>query len=153
MVKDWKAFREEAAKAAEDGYILILGDLCPELEEITIECLLTAKSNGFNILQLCNKRVAMNSSLLMYHWGSCTLDNDEISAIVSGEKWPLERIFMAQHLQVEEISRRTKVAKQTLESFASQEREFSGREALELGFIDEIIDSLPGPVKMPELEK
>ena len=46
MIKDWKMYREQALKLAEEGTILVYGEFCPEMEEIVLDALQVARSKG-----------------------------------------------------------------------------------------------------------
>ncbi len=197
MIKKWETYREEALKMAEEGYILIFGEFCPELEEIVMECLLIAMSkgkkqatllinsfggknhaynsikgtmavsglkftgivlgyamsNGFHILQLCHKRVATKTSTVMFHFGTAQFSNNEIAAVRRGETWPIDHMLQKEMLEAEAVSKRTKVALKTLIGYAEQERDFTGQEAINAGFLDEVIDDLPAEIVIPKLEQ
>ena len=106
-----------------------------------------AYSNGFNILQQCNRKLAVHESLIMFHWGRQYLNNNELAAIVSGETWPIDNAKREVMYIAEQASDRSGVPIEKLIEFALYERYFSAEEALRLNFIDEIIKDLPQKVK------
>lgn len=196
MIKDWKSYREQALRMAEDGYILVFGEFCPELEEIVIDSLFLAKSKGkkqvtllinsfggknsaynsikgamtvsglkfvgivlgyaksnaFHLLQLCHKRIALKITTLMFHWGSYQFNNSEISATRRGETWPLDLMIQCELLEAECVSKRTGMPLEKLIEYAEQERNFTGADAVKVGFVDELIDDLPADIKIPNLD-
>jgi ATP-dependent protease ClpP protease subunit len=52
MIKDWKTFRDQSLKLSLEGSILIYGEFCKELEEIVLDSLLVARSEGYKDITL-----------------------------------------------------------------------------------------------------
>lgn len=102
-----------------------------------------ARSNGFRLLQTCKRRVAHSNALLVFHWGHYMLDNSELSAIVKGHSWVAQHIQNVHLTSLEEVNERTGVPIETLIEFATLQRTFTAREALEIGFIDEVVYDIP----------
>ncbi len=105
-----------------------------------------ACSNAFNLLQQCKNRVATRDALLMFHWGTYPLDNQELATLIAGEIWPIELAKKSKTLWLEQVSQRTGVAQATLIEFALHERGFYGEEALAINFLDEVVKDLPAQV-------
>ncbi len=107
-----------------------------------------ACSNAFQLLQQCNKRIAVVDSVLIFHWGSQVLDNQQLAALISGDTWPIEHALNIELVTAQSISERTGVSVEQLKDFAWQEREFSAQEALKMNFIDEILQEVPQNVEL-----
>lgn len=106
-----------------------------------------AASNGFNMLQQCNERVAVRDAMLMFHWGQQQFSNQMLAAMVAGETWPVELAVEKELLYARQVSERTGVSMDDLMRFALYERYFTASQALAIHFIDSIIDDLPAKVK------
>jgi ATP-dependent protease ClpP protease subunit len=106
-----------------------------------------ARSNGFRLLQVCTTRKALVNSGLMFHWGSTSLENSELAAIMAGQTWVIDHIKERNSAWLQETSERTKVPIDELVSYALYERDFTAAEALALGFIDEVVTAPPVPSK------
>ncbi|OGM28407.1 hypothetical protein A2801_02655 [Candidatus Woesebacteria bacterium RIFCSPHIGHO2_01_FULL_41_10] len=102
-----------------------------------------AFSNGFNILQQCSVRKAVRDAAFMFHWGSQSLNNAELDALIAGEKWVVETIIEREMLTLVQVSERTGVPVKDLKKYAARERYFTAKQAKEIGFLDEIIPDLP----------
>ena len=102
-----------------------------------------ARSNGFRLLQLCEKRLAIPGANLMFHWGSCSLGNADISALMDGQDWPIEHIKRVRFAYASEIAARTGISLEALMQYANYERQFTAEQALEVGLLDEIIPRIP----------
>jgi ATP-dependent protease ClpP protease subunit len=111
-----------------------------------------ARSNGFRILQHCHKRKAISNANLLWHWGTVGLNNGEIAAIMDGQSWPMERIKVLRDTSLQEIFNRTGVSIEKLMEYALYERDFMASEALELNFIDEILEDVPSKIKKKSSE-
>lgn len=104
-------------------------------------------SNGFNLLQQCDKRIAIRDSTLMFHWGSQRLSNSEIAAIIKGDTWPIENLVEDELNSARQVSDRTGIHIDVLKEFALYERRFKPKDAKSLNIIDEIILDLPDKVR------
>ncbi len=110
-----------------------------------------AHSNAFQLLQLCSHWQAVRTSSLKFHWGSYTHDNAEIAAILAGAAWPIERVKAVELEEAEFVSRRTGVSLSMLQEFALYDRTFLATEALNMNFLDELLDDLPTVASITEL--
>lgn len=191
LILDWKQFRELAISLVDDGYILVFGKFCDELEQVVTECILSAQkkgkkqmtmlinsnggtdtcfngikaammlteiefiglvmsnaqSNAFRLLQHCHKRKAIRNAFLMWHWGNTGFGNGQIAAVMRGQDWPYKHMKAWRDASLQEIHERTGVSIEELQEFADFERRFMATEALELNFIDEILEDVPAKIK------
>lgn len=195
MIRDWKNLREQSLRLANEGYLLIYGDFCSELEEIVLECIDVVKqkghkkavvlinstgganscynaikgalvasglrtvgyvlgyalSNAFLTLQLCEKRFAIESADLLFHWGWYKLGNQELASIVAGKTWVLEHVISVQMVETEMVSKRTGIPVKTLMEYALYNRHFTANEGLKLKMIDEIVVAPPTALDLSSL--
>jgi len=106
-----------------------------------------ASSNGFRLLQHCHKRQAIRNAMLMFHWGQWPLGNSELAALLAGQNWPLDLLLEARRTILQEVHQRTGVSIDQLTEFALYERFFTAEQALQLNFIDKVIDDIPTKMK------
>ncbi len=106
-----------------------------------------ARSNGFNLLQLCTKRQALAGSGLVFHFGWWKFNNAELVAMVRGDAWPVERAVEDRTRMMGELAERSGQPIDFLLALAQAERELSGNEAKQMGFVDEILDALPAKAR------
>jgi ATP-dependent protease ClpP protease subunit len=182
---DWKRYRDDAEKMlTTEGWIPIFERFCPELENIIVSLIFSAKnrkkdfvtliinsnggsisslvaiksalkitmvktvgivmgkarSAGFQLLQQCDVRYAVNGSYLMPHWGSGSFGNNELAAIMSGDLWPIEHEKSIRGLLFNDVQKRTGMDPEELQKIYDTDRDFTAEEALGLNFIDKVID-------------
>jgi ATP-dependent protease ClpP protease subunit len=100
-----------------------------------------AHSSAFILLQACDKRIALDGSTLVLHWGGTRFDNNELVAVVAGETWPFDNRRQGNLSIMSEISRRTGVPMDKLIGYANSERYFTAQEALSANLVDEVLSS------------
>jgi ATP-dependent protease ClpP protease subunit len=106
-----------------------------------------AYSNGFNILQACHTREALSGANLMFHWGSQTFNNAELTALIDGEAWVLEFAIERELQTMRMVAKRTGISEKELRKIAAQERYYPAKFALKANMIDRILDVIPAKVK------
>lgn len=102
-----------------------------------------AYSNGFNILQACHKREILSGANVLFHWGSQQIGNNMLNALINGKKWVPEYIVEKELVVLRFVSKRTGISEKVLMELAAEERMIPAKFALELGMVDEIIDTIP----------
>jgi ATP-dependent protease ClpP protease subunit len=103
----------------------------------------TASSSAFMLLQVCRRRIAYPTATFCMHWGQYTLDNTALAACMNGDNWPLEamRTYLMQMYAIDKS--RVNIPEEQLIKMMNEERIFTASQALDMGFIDEIIDVQP----------
>lgn len=127
-----------------DTFSAIKGAMSDSSIEFTGMVVSKAKSSAFHLLQHCHRRIALKDANLMFHWGTQRLNNGDISSLMDGDTWVLDHLVRLRKQSAEDVSKRSGVVSVAdLYKFALYEREFSGEEAKDFGFVDEVIDGLP----------
>lgn len=109
-----------------------------------------ARSCGFDLLQYCHWRVATSNTNLLLHYGGSGLDNGELSAIMEDHEYVIQYHKKRLERSLQDISFRTGVPREKLHEYSRFERNILAEEALELGFLDEVISSVPRSEKPNE---
>ena len=102
-----------------------------------------ARSAGFILLQYCNWRVATVNTNLLVHYGGSGLGNEELTAIMEDHEYVVSYHKKRLEQMIREISQRTGVSREKLHEYSRFERDILAQEALELGFLDEVLSSVP----------
>lgn len=105
-----------------------------------------ASSNGFRLLQHCQKRQAIRNALIMMHWGQISFNNQELAAIMAGETWPLDLIREIKETTLTEVCQRTGIGHDKLVEYSLYERFFTAQQAKDINFIDEVVTDVPAMV-------
>lgn len=108
-----------------------------------------ARSCGFLLLQYCNWRVALSTSSILFHFGYRPLYNSELTAIVEDTEWVLNHYKMQLNLWIDQVSERTGLSREAIIDLGKYERDILAQKALEMGLLDEVINSVPKSVKPP----
>jgi ATP-dependent protease ClpP protease subunit len=94
-----------------------------------------AQSAGFRILQACDRRLAYPWARFQFHapaLGGCRIDSDRWEQSIKETQYAHEE-------QLEVYARRSGQSIRLCRKWAKEEKSFYAPEALELGFIDEIV--------------
>lgn len=111
-----------------------------------------ALSSGLMLLLHCHKRCAYSAAKILFHWGGSSIRNSEFAALMAG-KDPMEyhRIRLSRMAQI--VSDRTGISIEKLHELALYESSLTADQALELGFIDEILPDVPAKIKQANGKK
>jgi ATP-dependent protease ClpP protease subunit len=102
-----------------------------------------ARSCGFQLLQYCDWRTALSNSFLLVHYGSAKFYNLGLGEIVRDEEELIKRHRARLNRWIEDVSRRTGVSIEKLHLLAARDSDILAEEALELGFLDKVISTIP----------
>jgi len=108
-----------------------------------------AGSAGLLILQHCEWRQANTHSRFVFHYGKVGEDfpNEELGRMVDGKGFIADHITQGRIRMLNEVSARTGTSFERLNRLASEDRPLTAEEALDFGFIDEVISTIPSSVK------
>jgi ATP-dependent protease ClpP protease subunit len=109
-----------------------------------------ARSAGFVLLQYCNWRVATVNTNLLVHYGGSGLWNEELTAIMEDHEYVVAYHKKRLEQMVREIAERSGVSKEKIHEYSRFERDILAQEALEMGFLDEVISLVPKSEKPTE---
>ena len=109
-----------------------------------------ARSAGFILLQYCDWRVATVNTNLLVHYGGSGLGNEELTAIMEDHEYVVNYHKKRLEQMIKDIMERSGVSQMKLHEFSRFERDILAQEALEMGFLDEVISNVPKSVKPPE---
>ena len=103
-----------------------------------------ARSNGLRLLQHCTNRLAFRSSTIQFHWGSLEMKNGDLAAIMDNAVIdPIAHRKRTLGIIAQEIADATGLSLEKLYALARYEQDLNSEEAMEFGFLDEILPDLP----------
>lgn len=108
-----------------------------------------ALSCGFVLLQYCNWRVATVNTNLLVHYGGSGLRNEELTAIMEDHEYVANYHKNRLDQMVKDIMERSGVSQMKLHEYSRFERRILAQEALEMGFLDEVVSTVPKSEKPP----
>lgn len=102
-----------------------------------------AGSAAFDLLQHCDWRVAHANATFLLHYGSSGLNNLDQALLYENSKQALkfEKAKIIEFLDM--YSKRSKLSKREIHELCKADTTMTAKQALEYGFIDEIIETLP----------
>lgn len=100
-------------------------------------------SSAFNLLQHCDWRVGLRSSMFKFHFGSSALGNRSLAAIAHDPDWFIKYMAPLSTNVLKPVITRSGQDIELLTKFAVLETTFTAEMALEYNFIDEVVDCVP----------
>jgi len=97
-----------------------------------------AMSSGLMLLLDCKHRLAYPDSKILFHWGGSSLSNSEFAALMDGHD-PMDYHRKRLARIVNTVSEQTGISVEELKYLARYDQKLSADQALEYGFIDEVI--------------
>lgn len=102
-----------------------------------------ARSCGFQLLQYCDWRTALSNSYLLLHYGSTKWPNEGLGQFIRSEEELIKHHRSRVNRWIEDITKRSGVSIEKLHLLATQDSDMLAEEALELGFLDKVISTIP----------
>lgn len=93
-------------------------------------------SAAFKVLQACQRRIAHKNSMFLFH----STRIKEFRILMNRKKaiaW-FDKLRSQDQLEIKDLARRSGQTCKQLRQWAEDEKEFTSRQALQMGFIDEI---------------
>lgn len=84
MVKDWRTYREQALKLAEEGTIILYGEFCWEMEEIVLDALQVARAKGKKVATVLINSHGGKTNVYTTIKGAMALSGMKFTGIVIG---------------------------------------------------------------------
>ncbi len=107
-----------------------------------------AGSAAFDLLQHCDWRVAHANATFLIHYGSSGLNNLDQALLFENSKISLKFEKAKIKEAVEMYSKRSKLSMKEVHELCKGDTSMTAKQALEYGFIDEIVETLPkNPVR------
>lgn len=98
-----------------------------------------AYSCGMLLLQNCHWRTAASDATLLFHYGQASISNGEFGRLRQGDISFLDFHSTRLNQIILEVSERTGISALKLDELALADRNLSPVQALELGFLDEVL--------------
>ena len=103
----------------------------------------TCYSSAFNLLQHCDWRVGLRSSMFKFHFGASGLSNRALASIAHDPDWFIKYMAPLSTNVLKPVITRSGQDIELLAKFAVLETTFTAEMALEYNFIDEVVDCVP----------
>jgi ATP-dependent protease ClpP protease subunit len=100
-------------------------------------------SAAFILLQYCDWRVSLSMSQFMFHFGRTELTNSSLSTLLTNSDQFLSNFNSRLNYLITTVAARSGQSHERLARIAQFDTLFSAQSALELNFIDEIVQSVP----------
>lgn len=98
-----------------------------------------AFSCGMLLLQNCHWRTAVSDASLLFHYGSSSISNSEFGRLRQGDNSFVDFQSSRLNQMISEVSQRTGLPAEKLDELALADRNLTPIQALELGFLDEVL--------------
>jgi ATP-dependent protease ClpP protease subunit len=102
-----------------------------------------AVSAAFDLLQYCDWRVCYPGTSLLLHYGSMNITNYEQAMLYENPRKAMKYQLARLDDTLKLYARRSKLNKTQLHDLCKSDARITGRQALEFGFIDELIEVAP----------
>lgn len=102
-----------------------------------------ALSAAFDFLQYCDWRVCYPGTTLLLHYGSMNISNFEQAMLYENPRKAMKYQLARLDDTLKLYARRSKLDKTQLHQLCKADTRLTGRQALEFGFIDELIEVAP----------
>jgi ATP-dependent protease ClpP protease subunit len=108
-----------------------------------------ARSAGFVLLQYCNWRKALSNSELLFHYGGAGMSNDDLATVVEDTEWVIRYHKQRLDSLISDVCQRSGLSKGTVHDLGKYQRDILAQKALEMGLLDEVVNSVPKSERPP----